>query len=186
MSDILVSQLPQPVSGDINLDNTEIVANVNGVTKKVPLQQAKDVMWPDMVVGPEGPQGPPGPPGQDATLPHIINGYQIQSFNENTFAVTAAGNVTLNFNDSGIQVLTLASSATITGFTNIPTSANTAVSLSVYVINTGNYTLSYPANVMWSGAEPPVITPSGKDVLLFTTYDQGTTFYGFIAGQDFR
>jgi len=48
--------------------------------------------------------------------------------------------------------------------------------------NGGSQTVNWPAAVDWAGGSAPSLTSSGVDVLCFTTVDEGTTWYGFLAG----
>jgi hypothetical protein len=50
----------------------------------------------------------------------------------------------------------------------------------VYV-NGGNFTTTWPASVQWAGGIAPALTASGTDILVFYTYDAGTTYYGFLS-----
>ena len=38
------------------------------------------------------------------------------------------------------------------------------------------------ANVKYAGGTAPTLTSSGIDILTFTTFDGGTTYFGFAAG----
>jgi len=48
--------------------------------------------------------------------------------------------------------------------------------------NGGSQTVTWPASVDWAAATAPTLTSSGVDVLIFTTVDAGTIWYGFAAG----
>lgn len=57
----------------------------------------------------------------------------------------------------------------------------------LYVKNTGTFTMTgWPANILWSGGEIPIITPNGTDCLVFESFDNGNTIFGNIAGQDYK
>ncbi len=47
-------------------------------------------------------------------------------------------------------------------------------------------TITWPSSVDWAGGTAPTLsTGSGDvDIFVFVTYDGGTTYYGFTAGQD--
>ncbi len=72
-------------------------------------------------------------------------------------------------------------------FTNPPASGKAgAFTLAI----TGNGTAHvpvWPAGVVWAGGlAPTVTTTNGKvDILTFITYNGGTTWYGFVGGQNF-
>jgi hypothetical protein len=51
-------------------------------------------------------------------------------------------------------------------------------------VNAGAYAITWPASVDWVGGSAPILTSSGTDVLVFYTYDGGTTYYGFVTGKN--
>lgn len=63
-----------------------------------------------------------------------------------------------------------------------PTATGNACSFTLILTNGGSQTINWPASVDWAGATAPTLTASGVDVLVFTTLDGGTTWYGFAAG----
>jgi hypothetical protein len=55
------------------------------------------------------------------------------------------------------------------------------------VVNAGAYTIDFPANIDWvNGPIKPILTTSGVDVLVFYTFDGGTTYLGFLGGRNFN
>ena len=81
-----------------------------------------------------------------------------------------------------VQTYTLSGNQTLT-FTN-PPAAGTSGSFTLLVTNGGSATLTWPTSVDWAGATAPTLTTSGIDMLVFTTIDGGTIWYGFAAGLD--
>jgi hypothetical protein len=71
--------------------------------------------------------------------------------------------------------------ATIT-FSNAP--SGKAFGFTLITVNAQAYTITWPVNVDWAGGSSPILTTSGIDVLVFYTYDGGTTFYGFVVGKN--
>ena len=72
---------------------------------------------------------------------------------------------------------------TITGtttfsFASIP--SGVFCSVMVMLVNGGDYVVSWPQSVKWSRNETPDLTPGGIDVLMFTTFNGGTTWFGNI------
>jgi hypothetical protein len=53
---------------------------------------------------------------------------------------------------------------------------------------TGSRTITWPGSVKWAGGVAPILsTGAGKvSALAFETTDGGTTWYGFLAGDDLR
>ena len=50
--------------------------------------------------------------------------------------------------------------------------------------NGGAYTITWPASVDWAGGNAPTLTSSGLDILVFVTYDAGTTWHGVVSSLD--
>jgi len=79
-----------------------------------------------------------------------------------------------------VQTYTLSGNQTLT-FTN-PIASGNSSSFTLILTNGGSATLTWPGSVDWAAATAPTLTSSGIDVLVFTTIDGGTTWYGFTAG----
>ena len=77
-----------------------------------------------------------------------------------------------NFFEAGIT-----SNTTFT-FTNPPASG-TAYGFTLKITLAGSHTVTYPASVDWAAATAPDTPASGEtDLLVFTTVDGGTIWYG--------
>jgi len=79
---------------------------------------------------------------------------------------------------------TLDQNSTFT-FSNPPASGRFGTFV-LELTNGGAFTITWPASVDWPGGFAPILTSSGKDVLVFTTRDAGTTWYGFVSGLDIK
>jgi hypothetical protein len=91
------------------------------------------------------------------------------------------------------QVATFAAGASFAGDTSItgnttftfsnPPTSGTGYGFILKLTAGGTHTISWPASVDWAAATAPDAPASGEtDVLGFLTYDGGTTWYGFLAG----
>lgn len=107
---------------------------------------------------------------------------------ETTASLTAStANTTIDLANGNVQMLTLNTSTTIalTGATN-----STACSISLYLKQdaTGNRTITWPTSVKWPSAIAPVLSTGATkvDLVVLETLDGGTTWYGTLAGADFR
>lgn len=98
---------------------------------------------------------------------------------------------------SGAQALDVASQSyfayTLTGnvtfsFSNVP-ATGTAISVTVELLQdgTGSRTVTWPASVKWPGGVAPTLTTTAAktDIVTLLTRDGGTTWYGFVGGQNF-
>ena len=88
----------------------------------------------------------------------------------------SAGNVASATVSTGTQTFT---------FTN-PSASTNSCSFTLILTNGGSQTVNWPAAVDWAGGTAPTLTASGIDVLVFTTIDGGTIWYGFLGGADMK
>lgn len=80
--------------------------------------------------------------------------------NANFFSATANANVTISFSN--------------------PSAANTLSGCVLALTNGGSKTITW-SNVAWSGNTAPLLTSNGMDILVFVTYDGGSTVNGMVA-----
>jgi hypothetical protein len=104
---------------------------------------------------------------------------------EESTAITSSSNAaTINLRDGDNFTHTLTENVTYT-FSNPAASGKvSAFSLKVTQDSSAR-TITWPGSVDWAAATAPTITATsgGVDVFVFVTYDGGTTYYGFTAGQ---
>ena len=48
----------------------------------------------------------------------------------------------------------------------------------------GSATVNWPGTIEWANGAAPTLTASGKDILVFYTYDGGSTYYGFLSANN--
>jgi hypothetical protein len=108
------------------------------------------------------------------------------SVNQSYTSVSAVSNIyNLDLNNQTIVNFTIETGDTVAKtitFSNIPSTANTIISLTVLLKYTNTATISYPASVVWQNAITPSYTVGKKYFLLFETYDNGTTWLGSYIG----
>jgi hypothetical protein len=101
---------------------------------------------------------------------------------------SAIGNVgatrTLDLNDANFFSATLDQACTFT-FSN-PAASGDFCGFSLALTNGGAFTITYPASVDFVGGVAPTLTAAGLDLLVFLTYDGGTTYLGLVAGLDIK
>ena len=102
------------------------------------------------------------------------------SLNETHSTLTGT---TVNIDCETGNFFTLSTSGNTTfTFSNAPTSG-TAYSFTLKLLASGAHTITWPSAVDWAGGTAPDAPASGEtDFLVFTTTDNGTTWYGFLAG----
>ena len=108
--------------------------------------------------------------------------------NEDFTAVTSTSNATtVNCRDGNVFSHTLTENTTFT-FSN-PPATGTAYGFTLKIVqdaSASGFTVTWPASVDWPAATAPTLTATADavDVFVFFTHDGGTTFYGFVAGQE--
>ena len=115
-----------------------------------------------------------------------LNYLSFTNYDETVNTVAAAGTTeTIDLDNGSVHDITLDENVTFT-FTN-PPAAGRAISFTVILRQdgTGTNTVTWPASVVWPGGSAPTITAtaSAVDIVVFTTVDGGTTYYGNVAGQ---
>jgi hypothetical protein len=114
------------------------------------------------------------------------NGTTLNSYKEGT-ATNAAATGAINLDCSKANNFDLTLTGNLTpSFTNVPADTGVAFSITLKITQdaTGSRTITWPAAVKWpSGVAPTLTTTAAKtDFIGLTTYNNGTTWYGF-AGQ---
>jgi len=107
----------------------------------------------------------------------LTNGQYIEEYN----ATGTSGAVTIDLDTGNSFATNMAGAVTYT-FTN-PAASGRVSSFTLNVTNNGS-AITWPASVDWPAGTAPTLSASGAtDVFVFFTYNAGTTWYGFTAGQ---
>ena len=95
----------------------------------------------------------------------------------------SSANITLDTSLGNVFNLTMQSDITSLTISNVPSDGST---ITLIVDNTaGNYDITWPSSVQWSGGSQPSLTSNGTDVITLITPNGGTVYYAFISGQGF-
>ena len=100
-------------------------------------------------------------------------------------AITSSSNAaTLNLQLGDNFTHTLTENVTYT-FSNPGASGKPTIFTLKVTQDSSARTITWPSSVDWAAATAPTLTATsgGVDVFVFATYDGGTTYYGFTAGQ---
>lgn len=97
----------------------------------------------------------------------------------------SSGTLTLDCSSGNVFNVSLGANVTTLSFSNVP-STGTAYGLTLSLSITGSFTVTWPSSVKWPGGTAPTLTTtSGKtDTFVLFTYDGGTTWWAFTAGQN--
>lgn len=113
---------------------------------------------------------------------------RIQDYGEvRTTPSISSGTLTLNLENGNVFGVSLNASITTLTISN-PSASGTACSFTLAFTADGTArTVTWGASVKWPGGVGPTLTSTnGKvDIFTFVTWDAGTTWYGFTAGQNF-
>jgi hypothetical protein len=121
--------------------------------------------------------------GQD----NIVSKVNLKDYGEVTNAIgsTGGGTQDIDLTLGNSVSATVDTSANTFTFSN-PTASDEQNGFVLYLTNGGSQTVNWPASVDFAGGTAPTLTTAGVDVLVFTTIDAGTRWYGFAAGLDMK
>lgn len=111
----------------------------------------------------------------------------IKNYKEVYTTATISSNIlTLNLNNGNIFSVLLNSNILTITISNIPSSTH-SVSFTIIFTADGNArAVNWPNTVIWPSGNAPSITSTATkiDVFSFTSTDGGTTWIGFVGGQN--
>jgi hypothetical protein len=105
----------------------------------------------------------------------------------NVTNTTSGAAATVDLESGNVHNITLTANCTLT-FSNPPASGTSGTfALFLNQDAVGSRTVTWPASVKWAGGTAPTLTTTASrtDILVFTTIDAGTIWYGAVSGQDF-
>jgi len=99
----------------------------------------------------------------------------------NVIGDTGGGSDAIDVSAGNVVTATVSTATQTFTFTS-PSASGRSCSFLLILTNGGSQTVNWPGAVDWAGGSAPSLTSSGVDVLVFTTVDAGTIWYGFAAG----
>jgi hypothetical protein len=112
-----------------------------------------------------------------------------QLYLEKTSAPTISSNtLTINLSNSQLFLVSLNSNITTLTISNTPATSNITIGFTIIFTADGTArSVTWPASIKWPGNSAPAITSTnGKlDVFSFVSTDNGTTWLGFVGGQNY-
>lgn len=120
------------------------------------------------------------------TSPTITTGTLTGLKETKTAPSISSGTLTLDCSAGNVFAVSLNANITTLSFSNVPTSG-TAYSLTLALTADGTArTVTWGTAVKWPSATAPTLTSTNAkvDTFVLTTWDGGTTWYAFVAGQN--
>lgn len=118
---------------------------------------------------------------------NLLTQPKLQAYRETSTAPTiSSGTLTLDLSGSNFFAVSLNAAITTLTISNTPASAAASFTLELTADGTAR-AVSWGSAIKWSGGTAPTLTSTSgkKDVFAFYSNDGGTTWQGFIGGQNF-
>jgi hypothetical protein len=113
----------------------------------------------------------------------------LQGYNEPCITLTPVSNIiTLDLSVSQVFFITLSSSINTLNIVNTPAASNRSTGFTLIIsMNTPFSTITWGSKIRWAGNTPPVLSSAANkvDIFSFVTVDAGTSYFGFIGGQNY-
>lgn len=94
----------------------------------------------------------------------------------------------INLADGNVHQITLTASNTTISFTGATAGVACSISLYIKQDGVGGRVITWPGSVKWPGGIAPTLSVGATklDLVVLETLDGGTTWYGALAGADYR
>ena len=112
---------------------------------------------------------------------------QQMNVKERHLTPTAAASMQFNGYQASSYSFTRTTNITSMFFSGVAGAQASSITMYISANSSGTaYTIAWPSSVKWPGGTAPTLTNTANavDIFVFTTYNGGTDWYGFIAGQD--
>lgn len=99
----------------------------------------------------------------------------------------SSNTLTLDLNAANVFAVALTSAITTMTVSNISASGLTSSFQLMFTADGSSRAVTYMSGIVWSGGTTPTLTTTNakRDWLQFITFDGGTTWFGFVLGQNF-
>ena len=133
--------------------------------------------------------GPTGGTGTIDVNRNILLDATLRYYNETTSSpAISSGTLTLDLSLAQVFTVSLNASVTTLTISNTPITVSRSIGFTLILTADGTArTVAWGAAVLWPGGTGPTITSTNgkKDVFSFVTTDGGTTWLGFVGGQNY-
>ena len=116
----------------------------------------------------------------------VLQRAEIKDYSETYNASSGSGTVDLDISTGNVFQHTASGGNVTFTFSNPPASGKAGSFTLKWIQDSTDRTITWPASVDWAGATAPTVTSGSAkvDIYVFTTFDAGTTWYGFQSGAD--
>jgi len=124
--------------------------------------------------------------GETIFADELVTRPELKDYSETYNASTGTGTVDLDLSTGNVFQHTASGGNVTFTFSSPPASGKGGSFTLKWVQDASDRTITWPGTVDWAGGSAPDVTSgSGKvDMYVFTTFDAGTTWYGFQSGAD--
>ena len=118
-----------------------------------------------------------------------VSSIKLTDYSESKSAVTISSSaITLDLNKSQVFTITLNSNISAVTISNTEPRSNTVQGFTLILTADGTArTITWPGSVKWPSGTGPTLTSTNSkvDIISFVSPDNGTTWYGFVGGQNY-
>ena len=124
--------------------------------------------------------------GETNFADQLVTRPKIKDYSESYNASSGNGSTTLDLSTGNVFQHTASGGNVTFVFSNPPASGAGGSFTLKWIQDSSDRTATWPSSVDWAGGTAPTLTTGSAKVDMFTfvTFDAGTTWYGFVAGQD--
>ena len=124
--------------------------------------------------------------GETIFADQLVTRPEIKDYSETYNASSGTGTVDLDLQTGNVFQHTASGGNVTFTFSNPPATGKAGSFTLKWIQDSSDRTITWPASVDWAGGSAPDVTSGSAkvDMYVFTTFDAGTTWYGFQSGAD--
>jgi hypothetical protein len=117
---------------------------------------------------------------------NVLQRPELKDYSEEYNASSGSGTVTLDVTTGNVFQHTASGGNVTFAFSTPPASGKAGTITLLWIQDSSDRTITWPASVKWGGGSAPDVTAGSakKDLYTFITWDAGTIWYGMQAGVD--
>jgi hypothetical protein len=124
--------------------------------------------------------------GETIFADQLVTRPEIKDYSETYNASSGTGTVDLDLETGNVFQHTASGGNVTFTFSNPPATGKAGSFTLKWIQDSSDRTITWPGSVDWAGGSAPDVTSGSAkvDMYVFTTFDAGTTWYGFQSGAD--